>query len=219
MVNTGTIVFKDPDANTSFVVGSGATVGSLTLNKTAKVTVSSGATVSTLTVKAGATNTTIANSGTVTSVEANGDTTITGTAPTTVTGAGTVTGNALPTAPESAVKELLVEGLLASDVRYLAFNLNNDLDTAQKIASLEDVKTFVAGQYEGAVLATDKITVEDGKITVADGLLTTENWNKVKKNGNKVVPYQITVLNKDKTSKIAKIAMYQDGTVSIIKLP
>ncbi|WP_025785658.1 hypothetical protein [Sporosarcina sp. D27] len=215
------IVFNDPNADTNLVIGANQTVSSLTLKTPAKVSVSTGATVTALTVEAGAANTAISNSGTITTVTANGNTSLKGTAPSTVYGTGTITGDALPSAPENAVKEIVVNGLLASDIKYLAFNLNNNgpgTESAQKISTLEEVKSFVSNQY-GAILDTTKITVVDGKITVADGLLTTENWNKVKMNGNKVAPYQITVLNKDKTSKIAKIAMYQNGTVSIIALP
>lgn len=214
MVDTGTIVFNDPDANTSFVVSAGATVGSLTLNTAANVTVSSGATVSSLSVEAEASNTTIANSGTVTTVEANGDITLTGTAPATVKGAGTVSGDALAAPAKGAVTKSGLVNVTEAGAKFLVFGLKEG--SREVPSTLAEVKAHIDSTY-GVNFKTSAIKVGNDQITIDGEILSPADWNKVKTNGNKAVPYRITLVQDGATAadasskKVIKIAMYQDG--------
>ncbi|GKV69218.1 hypothetical protein NCCP2716_17160 [Sporosarcina sp. NCCP-2716] len=113
-------------------------------------------------------------------------------------------------APKDGSKTLELAGLIPTDVKYLAFNLMNDTGNAQKIATLEEVAQFMNTRY-GATLNMNAVKVTPGKIELVEKLLSTQDWNKIKKLGDINSPYRITVLNKDKTAKIAKIAIYQDG--------
>lgn len=119
------------------------------------------------------------------------------------------------TAPANSEKTITVEGLTNDNLRFLVAGKG----TPQEVTTLEDVKTYLTENYDGAVLDTTKINVDDatGELTVEDGLLTAANWNKVKatENANNSAPYRITVLKTDKQNKVAKIAMYADGTVAI----
>lgn len=209
-INNKTIGNVTVDAAGAITLG--GNIPNLTVSKKADLEVVSGAQIGNLIVNTA--NTTINNKGTITNLKANAAVVVTGATPEAITGAGNVSGDAVPTAPANGLTELSVEGLLASDVKYLAFNLMNDAGTAQKIATLDDVKTFMFDQYE-VNFNTGAIKVEDGKISITGSLLSTADWNKVKANGNKAEPYKITVLNKDKSAKIAKIAIYQDGKAVI----
>ena len=111
-------------------------------------------------------------------------------------------------APTDGQKELEFENLVATDVKFLVFGLNEG--SAQKVATLEEVKNHIDSQY-GVTFNSDAILIENGLISIVGKVLSTEDWNKIKTNGDKTIPYKITVLNKDKTAKIAKIAIYQDG--------
>lgn len=117
-------------------------------------------------------------------------------------------------APTDGLKELEVEGLTADNVGYLVFGLNEEESNVQKIASLEEVKTYIDEKYKVS-LNSSAIKIEDGKISIVESVLTTDDWNKVKINGEKSIPYRITILSGGKTSKVAKIAMYQDGVAVI----
>ena len=185
------IVFNDTDAGTKFVVDADATVASLTVNGPAVVT----------------------NNGTITelAVAESVTTIVNGTAPTKITGTGTITGDALPTGDKTA--ELTVDGLTNENLKFLVFGLPET--GAQQASTLEQVKNHIDTKYS-VTFNSSAITVEtDGTLKVTGPLLSTEDWNKVKTNGDKALPYKITVLKGDKTSKVAKIAMYQDGTVKI----
>lgn len=123
------------------------------------------------------------------------------------------------------VVELEIEGLVASDVRYLVFGLKEG--NVQKAVTLDEVKNFIEDTYE-VNFNISAIEVEDGKISVKGTILKAEDWNKIKekevdgKTGDKSVPYKITILKDDtstaKENKIAKIAIYEEGKVEIEKL-
>lgn len=105
--------------------------------------------------------------------------------------------------------------MLAADVKFLVYGLNEG--SAQKMATLAEVETYINSTYDVS-FNKEAIEVVDGKLSIVGSVLDTAEWNKVKNNGDKTVPYRITVLNKDKTAKIAKIAMYQDGKAVIEKI-
>ncbi len=116
--------------------------------------------------------------------------------------------------PAGSKTELEIADLKVEDVKFLAFGLNEEEKDVQKVATLEEVKTFIDGKY-GVTFNTDAIKVEEGKISISGSILNTADWNKVKANGDKKIPYRITVLNGDKSNKIAKIAMYEDSKAVI----
>ena len=120
-------------------------------------------------------------------------------------------------APTDGLKELPVAELISADVKYLVLGLNEEGKEVQKVATLAEVKTFIDDKYT-VIFNANAIQVEDEKISITGSILNTEDWNKVKENGDKTIPYRITVLNSDKTKKIAKIAMYQDGLAVIESL-
>lgn len=111
-------------------------------------------------------------------------------------------------APEGDT-EFTIEGE-GIDIKYLAFGLMNEAGTAQKVATLDEVKEFIDSEY-GVNFKASNIVLEEGKLSIIGELLSTADWNKVKEDGNKTIPYKITVLNSDKTNKLVKIAMYEDG--------
>ncbi|WP_050616527.1 hypothetical protein [Bacillus testis] len=119
-------------------------------------------------------------------------------------------------APQDGLHELLVSGLKADNVKFLVYGLNNG--NAQKVATLEEVKSHIESTYNGVTFNSKAIKVEDDKILIDGSVLSTSDWNKVKANGDKTVPYRITVLLNDKATKVAKIAIYQDGVAVIEKL-
>lgn len=106
----------------------------------------------------------------------------------------------------------------AEDVKFLASGLTTTqaVDSPQKIATIVEVKDYIEAKYD-VTFNSNNIKVENGKISITGSLLSSADWNKVKTNGVKTAPYRITVLNRDKTKKIAKIAMYEDGKAVIEK--
>lgn len=117
-------------------------------------------------------------------------------------------------APKDGLKELAVKDLKAEDVKFLVFGLG----TPQEAVTLNEVAAFMLTEYD-VTFNRSAIKIEDGKISIVGSILSTEDWKKVKaKGGDETVAYKITVLNSDKTAKIAKIAMYEDGVAVIEEL-
>ncbi|MGN9166166.1 immunoglobulin-like domain-containing protein, partial [Tissierellaceae bacterium HCP3S3_D8] len=112
-------------------------------------------------------------------------------------------------ATEFTIKLEEEEGL---DIKYLAFGLMNEANSAQKVATLEDVKSHLKKEY-GVDFKSENIKLDQTNktLSITGQLLSTEDWNKVKEEGKKDEPYRITVLNKDKSNKLVKIAIYEDG--------
>lgn len=113
--------------------------------------------------------------------------------------------------------ELVVEGLKANEVKYLAFGLGQP----QTASSLEEVASFIFKDYEGAKLNTGNIVVQDGKITINGPLLSEEDWVKVK-GENETGTYNITLLTDgqkyygdDQNKNKITISMYKDGKVEL----
>ena len=118
------------------------------------------------------------------------------------------------TAPTDGLKELTVPELTAENARYLVFGLTNG-GTAQKVATLEEVKSFIDSTY-GVTFNADAIKVEDGKLSIDGSILSKADWRTIKaEGGDSSIPYRITVLKGDKANKVAKIAMYEDGKAVI----
>lgn len=117
------------------------------------------------------------------------------------------------TAPEGKTEfTIKLEGDAKLDIKYLAFGLMNEAGKAQKVATLDEVKKFIDSKYGVNFKASNIVLDEESKtLSIKGELLSTADWNKVKENGDKTIPYRITVLNKDKTNKLVKIAMYEDG--------
>lgn len=92
-------------------------------------------------------------------------------------------------------------------------------DNSEKIMTLEEAKKAIDEKYS-VQFNSEKIKLEGNTLTVSDGILSKEDWNKIKAQGNKALPYKITILKgMDKRyDKVAKIAMYEDGKVSIEEL-
>ena len=207
-------IIVDDETGITLNIGVGKTVKSLTLNQPTILTIASGATVSILNIVA---DSSVNNYGVVATLDTNANVEITGNNPVNITGNGNVSGGSILNAPKDGLTELHIPEFEAINVKYLAFNLMNDSGSAQKAATIEEVETFIKDQY-GVKFNSNAINVEDGKISITGSLLSTADWNKVKQNGDITKPYNITVLNKDKTDKIAKISMYQDGKAVIESL-
>lgn len=113
------------------------------------------------------------------------------------------------TAPEGDT-EFTIELEEELNIKYLAYGLDDG--NVQKVATLEEVKTFIDSEYKVNFKASNIVLDEENKtLSIKGELLSSADWNKVKENGDKTIPYRITVLNKDKTNKLVKIAMYEDG--------
>ncbi|MBC8590193.1 cell wall-binding repeat-containing protein [Wansuia hejianensis] len=112
------------------------------------------------------------------------------------------------TAPEGKTEFTIEEQEI--DIKYLASRLMNEAGTAQKVVTLDEVKEFIDSEY-GVNFKASNIVLEEGKLSIKGELLSSADWNKVKENGDKTIPYRITVLNTNKTNKLVKIAMYEDG--------
>lgn len=115
------------------------------------------------------------------------------------------------TAPEGKTEfTIKLEEDAELDIKYLAFGL--DGEKGQKVATLEEVKTFIDSKYGVNFKASNIELDEESKtLSIKGELLSSADWNKVKENGDKTIPYRITVLNTGKTNKLVKIAMYEDG--------
>jgi hypothetical protein len=112
-------------------------------------------------------------------------------------------------------KELAIPSLTTENVLYLAFGLTNEAGS-QVASSLTEVKEFIDEEY-GVNFNADAIKVIDGKLSITGSILSQEDWRKVKdtEEGDLTRPYRITVLISDKSNKVAKIAMYEDGNAVI----
>jgi len=116
-------------------------------------------------------------------------------------------------APTDGPTELTISGLKEDNVKYLAYGLMDG--AAQKVASLGEVKTFIEDSY-GVTFNSGAIKVEDDKLSIEGSILSKSDWRKIKEDGgDSSIPYRITVLITDKTNKVAKIAMYEDGKAVI----
>lgn len=87
---------------------------------------------------------------------------------------------------------------------------------AQKVATLDEVKEFIEREY-GVHFNAEAIKVEEGRLSIVGSILSKADWRKIKavEPGDPSVPYRITVLISDKSNKVAKIAMYEDGEAVI----
>ncbi len=214
-LNNGTTTTVNVNSAGTVILGGSATIPTVVVQKAGNVKIEENTTVTALTVDNTANGETIANAGQIAAVTANADTTLAGTAPSTVTGTGTVSGNALASPENGAIKSA-VANVTEGKATFLVAGLLNE-SNQQKPVKLAEAKTWIDAKY-GVNFNAAAIVVTDGNIEIKGSVLSTSDWNKVKANGVKAMPYRITLLKDDTTAgnatvanKVIKVAMYQDG--------
>lgn len=176
------LVFNDPDAGTKLVLGSNASVASITLNNPAAVTIPSGATVGTLTVNAA--GTTVTNAGTITTVEKNVDVEIAGNQPETVKpGPDVATLVGTQTELEIAlnnpdVKKIVLKNNIETTSQVLIKHAGQTIDGAGYTISAASGMRY-QDPNKSVVTVLNANDVKISNLTVDASKVNAENWNGV----------------------------------------
>ncbi len=237
-VSGNSIVFEDPNAETNFVIGTGQSVASLTLNTPAKVT--NNGTIVALTVQPSATGTTVNNdNGSIANVTVSKGATVevTGVAPDNVTGEGTLSAQevAIPQNVTVTATDHIGLGYLTNRVTK-GSQLAIDYNTLVKVFTSDNLQGTTVNGYDHKGTEITDVELPENLVTRADGLaldLKVKEGKLVLGKGTKMTkdlfdaikaqdgtakdqPYRVTITKANNSKeKIAKVAFYADGTAKL----